>query len=226
MDDKTGTMTQSVDSPCGDLTNADTRWKRYAGQLMKHRITEELHGVCIFVAIIWGVFLVDVVLPGDFNNYGLAPRQVSRLVGIATMPFLHGGWSHLVGNTIPLLVLLCLLAGSRTNSFKIVFQIILLGGALLWIFGRSNTVHVGASGLIYGLMTFLIVAGFLERRLGALVIAVFVGFTYGATLVSGVLPITVGEDVSWDGHLLGAVAGAIVARVAVTPERKSIHELG
>ncbi len=185
---------------------------------MKHRITEELHGVGIFVAAIWGVFLIDLILPGTFNHFGLAPRDLGGLVGIPAMPFLHGGWGHLVGNTAPLVILLCLLAGSRANTYKIVPMIVLLGGALLWVFGRGNSIHVGASGLIYGLIAFLIVAGFREGRIGAIAIAIFVGVMYGTTLIGGILPFSVGQDVSWDGHLTGAVAGAIVARMAVQPE--------
>ena len=132
------------------------------------------------------------------------------------MPFLHDGWGHLIGNTIPLIVLLCLLAGSQASSGRIVVQIILLGGILLWIFGRGSSGserlnHVGASGLIYGLIAFLIVAGFREGRIVALAVALLVAFLYGTTLLQGVLPFAVGENVSWDGHLMGAIAGAIVA---------------
>lgn len=188
---------------------------------MKHRIVEELHGVAIFVAAIWAVFLLDLVVPGTFNRFGLIPREVGGLVGIVTMPFLHGDWSHLLGNTVPLIILLCLLAGSRVNSYSIVPLIVLLGGALLWAFGRGGTLHVGVSGLIYGLITFLIVAGFREGRIGAILIAIFVGFMYGWTLVKGMVPLTVGENVSWDGHLMGAIAGAIVARMAVKPDSDS-----
>ncbi|MEZ6128737.1 MAG: rhomboid family intramembrane serine protease [Planctomycetaceae bacterium] len=184
---------------------------------MKHRVTEELNGVLVFVGLIWAVFLMDAILPGDFNQYGLVPRHVSGLAGIVTMPFLHGSWSHLLGNTVPLVVLLTLLAGSRANSFRIVLRLILSGGALLWLLGRSDSIHVGVSGLIYGLMAFLIVAGFREGRLIALGVALLVGFLYGATLISGVLPFGVADGVSWDGHLTGAIAGVIVAVTSVKP---------
>ena len=182
---------------------------------MKHRIVEELNGIVGFVAGIWLVFLIDCVLPVEFSAFGLAPRHASGLPGIVTMPFLHGSWPHLLQNSISLSMLLCLLAGSRANSSQIVVAIVLLGGSLLWLFGRSNAIHIGASGLIYGLITFLIVAGFLERRLVALATAILVGLIYGATLISGVLPFAVGENVSWDGHLSGAVAGVFVARMVI-----------
>ncbi len=183
---------------------------------MKHRVVEELNFVATFVGAVWAVFILDWLLPGDFTRFGLVPRHLTGMIGIVTMPFLHGGWGHILGNTAPLILLLCLLAGSRANSVGIVASIIVLGGILLWILG-SKSIHVGASGLIYGLIAFLIVAGIRERRLLAMAIAVFVGVTYGVTLLSGVLPFMVAANVSWDGHLFGAVAGALVAVATVKP---------
>ena len=123
---------------------------------MKHQIKEEISGITLFVSAIWVIFLVDLVLPVDFNNLGLIPRDLWGSAGIFTMPFLHGGWGHLIGNSIPLIILLCLLAGSQANSAKIVLQIIILGGVLLWLFGLPGKTHVGASGLIYGLIINLV----------------------------------------------------------------------
>ncbi len=131
---------------------------------MKHTIQQELHWVLLFIGVIWLVALLDFVLPIDLNRFGLIPRTVGGLIGIPCMPFLHGGWGHLFSNTVPLLVLLCLLTGSRADSRAIVAGLILTGGALLWLFGRSS-IHIGASGLVYGLVAFLIASGFTERRL-------------------------------------------------------------
>lgn len=186
---------------------------------MKHRIKDELQGVGIFVSIIWLVFLVDWILATDLRTWGVVPRSLWGLTGIFTMPFLHGDWQHLVGNTVPLVVLLCLLAGSRANSFGIVAALTMIGGALLWLMGPSSSVHIGASGLIYGLITFLIAAGVTEKRPIALVVAVIVGILYGTTLFGGILPFTVNEGVSWQGHLAGAVAGALLGRFAVQPKK-------
>lgn len=181
---------------------------------MKHAIRDELQSVVGFVASIWAAFLLDLLLPADLIQYGIVPRTASGLSGILAMPFLHGGWAHLLSNTLPLLVLLCLLAGSRANSAAVVIAIVLLGGLLLWLLGRGGRVHVGASGLIYGLIAFLLVAGFRERRFVPLAVAVLVGVLYGGTLLSGSLP-TAGPHISWDGHLLGAIAGAAVAVLTV-----------
>lgn len=189
---------------------------------MKHRVAEEFKFVLTFVGIIWAVFVLDFVLPGELNRFGLVPRTVTGLPGVLTMPFLHSGWDHLVGNTVPLIVLLCLLAGSSANTYRIVPQLILFGGALLWVLGRSQTIHVGASGLIYGLITFLIVSGFREGRIAALAVAIVVGILYGGTLLSGVLPFTTGTHISWDGHLAGAIAGVLVARSAVPSKSPAV----
>jgi len=173
-----------------------------------HTIREEIRGVVVFIGSIWAVFLVSLVFPG-LDQYGVIPRQPAGLVGVAAMPFLHGNLGHILSNTIPLFVLLVLLAGSRAESWEVVVVISVLGGLLLWIFGRP-AVHIGASGLISGLIAFLIISGFLELRIMPLLIALLVGFLYGGSLVLGVVP-RLGSDVSWDGHLCGAIAGGLVA---------------
>lgn len=177
-------------------------------------IGDEIHAVLLFVGAIWAVYLVSLFLPW-IDAWGVIPRTVRGLVGIVTMPFLHASLGHIVSNTVPLIVLLILLAGSRAQSWEIVLGIILLGGGLLWLLGRNgpddNVVHIGASGLIFGLIAFLIVSGLLERRLVPLLVALLVGFLYGGTMLGGVMPFAAGRGVSWDGHLCGAAAGVLVA---------------
>lgn len=171
-----------------------------------HRIREELPAVVIFIAAIWLVFVFDRFLP--LERFGLIPRDVGGLVGIAAMPFLHADFGHLFNNTVPLVILLALLAGSRADSRLSVILVAVLGGVLLWLFGR-DALHIGASGLVFGLAVFLIVSGILERRTVPLLVSIFVAFTYGTTLLAGVLPWQ--QGVSWDGHLFGGIAGALVA---------------
>ncbi|MGA2259746.1 MAG: rhomboid family intramembrane serine protease [Thermoguttaceae bacterium] len=173
-----------------------------------HTIRQELFGIVAFIGVIWGVFAVSTFFP-HLDNFGVVPRTLPGLAGIPAMPFLHANLDHILSNTFPLFILLALLAGSKAQSWVIVVDIVLLGGLLLWLCGRSAD-HIGASGLIFGLIAFLILSGFLEKRLVPLAIAVIVGFGYGSTLISGVLP-RLGSQVSWDGHLCGAVAGGIVA---------------
>ena len=176
-----------------------------------HTIGQELKGIAIFVGVVWGVFILNwIVYPIDFNSYGLVPRTLSGAIGVVSMPFLHTNWRHLLGNTVPLFVLLALLAGSKARSWEIVGEIILVGGVLLWVFGGSDVIHVGASGLVFGLVAFLIVSGLLEKRIIPLIVSLIVGILYGGTLIWGVLP-GVDSQVSWDGHLCGAIAGGLIA---------------
>lgn len=189
---------------------------------MKHTIRQELHWVLLLVGAMWLVALTDLVLPIDLNRFGLIPRTIGGLIGIPCMPFLHGGWGHLFNNTVPLLILLCLLAGSRADSRLIVAGLIALGGLLLWLFGRSS-VHIGASGLVYGLVAFLIAAGFLERRLVASGVAILVGVLYGTTLLWGILPSS-NSSVSWDGHLFGAIAGVMLSYSTATKTDASAEQ--
>jgi membrane associated rhomboid family serine protease len=176
---------------------------------VQHTIQQEIKGVIAFVGAMWVVFVLEFLLPFDLTSFGLTPRTLTGLVGIPAMPFLHANLQHIVSNTVPIFILLILLAGSKANSWEVVIEIVLLGGVLLWLFGRPAN-HIGASGLISGLIAFLIVSGLLERRFVPLVISVVVIFFYGGSLLLGVVP-RLGSHISWDGHLFGAVAGGIIA---------------
>ncbi|APW62902.1 rhomboid family intramembrane serine protease [Paludisphaera borealis] len=178
-----------------------------------HTVGEEIEGIFGFLGVIWAVYLVSFMAPG-VDRFGVVPRTVGGLVGIAAMPFLHASFAHLLGNTVPLFILLTILAGSRAQSWKIVAGITFLSGFLLWVFGRP-AIHIGASGLVFGLITFLIASGLLERRPIPLLVSVLVGFLYGGSLVFGVVP-GLQSGVSWDGHLCGAVAGGAAAYALVS----------
>ena len=171
-------------------------------------IQEELAGVIAFIGVIWAVFVVSRFIP-SLECCGVVPRTLRGSAGIPAMPFLHKDLHHILGNTFPLFILLALLAGSTARPWQVVVELVLLGGLLLWLFGRSQ-VHIGASGLVFALIAFLIVSGFLEKRLVSLTVAIFVGFIYGGTLISGILP-RFRSYISWEGHLCSAVAGGIVA---------------
>jgi membrane associated rhomboid family serine protease len=182
-----------------------------------HTIRQELHGILLFVGSIWAVFLLTRVFP-SLDNFGIVPRTLQGLVGIGAAPFLHANWHHLFANTIPLVFLLALLAGSQARSWEIVVAVALLGGLLLWLVGPQGDA-IGASGLIFGLIAFMIVAGILERRTVPLLVTLVVGFLYGGTLLWGILPHG-DPQVSWQGHLSGAIAGVAVAyALARTPAK-------
>jgi membrane associated rhomboid family serine protease len=190
--------------------------------MARHTIREELHAVLAFVGLIWLVYILGHVLPFQLQSYGITPRTTRGLVGIVAAPFLHANWAHIASNTIPLTVLLVLLAGSRAASWAIVISIVLLSGALVWLFGRPYT-HIGASGLIYGLVAYLFVAGIREQRIVPMIIAIVVGFLYGGSLAAGLVP-RWGSQISWEGHLFGAIAGAAIAYLVTRqPENSSIR---
>ncbi len=143
--------------------------------MAKHTIREEMKWVVLFVGAIWVVFLLNCLpLPINLNDYGLRPRTLWGLEGIFTAPFLHRDIWHLVSNTVPLFVLLSLLAGSRAASHWVVISLVTLGGLLLWV-GGQPAIHIGASGLVFGLIAYLISAGFFERRPLSILISVVVG---------------------------------------------------
>ena len=181
-----------------------------------HSIKRDLLGVGLLIGIIWLVFVLDRFLP--LENLGLVPRTVQGLTGIVAMPFLHGDFKHLLGNTIPLSVTMMLMAGSRANSGAITILIALLCGFGLWLFGRT-ALHIGASGLVFGLITFHVFAGVFERRVQSVIIAAIVGLLYASTVLQGIIPFQPG--VSWEGHLIGGIAGAIVALMVSRTLRQS-----
>ena len=174
---------------------------------VENSIRQKIQGVLAFVGVIWGVFLLEFMLP--LTTYGVTPRTVRGLIGIPAAPFLHLNFQHIASNTPPLIVLLFLLAGTNVRAWQVVAEVVLLGGGLLWLFGRPAT-HIGASGLIFGLIAFLIISGIRNRRFVPLVASVVVAYLYGGALLWGVVP-QLASATSWEGHLCGAVAGGIVA---------------
>lgn len=176
--------------------------------------TDEVRGIALFLAVICLAFMADWVLP--LEKLGLVPRSWRGLAGIVAMPFLHGNLSHLLSNIVPLTVLLILLAGSQAHSARVVVLTTLSSGGLLWMFGRT-AIHIGASGLVFGLCAFLIAAGALERRPSSIAVATLVVLLYGSTMLTGILPTQ--QGVSWDGHALGVLGGLGVATIMFVGQR-------
>ena len=170
---------------------------------------DNLYWIGILLLAMWLIYFVDAIIPADLTEYGLRPRSLWGFLGIPLSPLLHSGLGHLLGNTIPLVILLWLLASSRRDAWWIAGTIVLVGGGLLWVFGR-DAIHVGASGLVFGLIAFLIAAGFIERHFISIAIAFLVALFFGTTLIWGVIP-KLGSAESWEGHLTGAIAGVVVA---------------
>ena len=171
------------------------------------------------VVMLWVVEVVNTFLEHQLNVYGVAPRTVEGLRGIPLSPFLHAGFGHLAANTIPLLALGGLVAvRGRTSFLGVTAFIIFIGGAGLWAVGRpwpwgdgGSLVHVGASGLVFGLFGYLVARGIYERSILSILVALVVIVVFGWGILFGLLP-TAGF-VSWEGHLCGLVAGVLVARL-------------
>ncbi len=172
-----------------------------------------------FVAVCWVVLAIDAVVPGSFAVFGVQPRDLSGLRGIPLAPFLHGNVAHLASNSIPLLVLggLVLLADER-HFLMVTLWTVLGAGLAAWLFGAPRSVHIGASGVVFGYLGFLLSHGWFARRAGTILLSLFVAGVWGG-LVFGVLPGQAG--VSWQAHAGGFVAGVLAARsVARRPAKK------
>lgn len=163
------------------------------------------------VGVMWLLELVDILfLNQRLNLFGIRPRDTGYMWGIAFAPFLHGGISHLLANTPPFIALGWLvLARSRKEFLWVTIVVTLSSGLGAWLFGASNSVHIGASGVIFGYFGFLLARGFFDRQLVSIALSLIVGAIYGY-LLWGVLPNQ--PNVSWQGHLFGFLGGVLLAR--------------
>ncbi len=181
----------------------------------KSELVQELksHGIVLFglVAFMWLVQIVNaLVFQGRLAGLGVHPRALSGLVGILFAPFLHGSFAHLIGNTLPLVVLGWFVMLRRKRDLLYVSaSAALVGGLGTWLIGPSLSVHVGASVLVFGYLGYLLVRGFLERSFWSIAGSLAVFFLYGGALF-GVLPGDVG--ISWQSHLFGLLGGVLAAR--------------
>ncbi len=167
----------------------------------------------LMVMVIWLVYAASVLLPFlGLQRYGIAPRSFSGLAGILFAPLLHANLFHTAANTIPLFVMMLLLILQAGRRWLQPFVLIWLGTGLgTWVIGRGGAVHVGASGIVYGLLTYLIASGIYQRHWRSMLIAAFVFVTYGG-LLWRIFPYY--WFVSWESHLCGAVVGVLVASMA------------
>ena len=161
-----------------------------------------------FVALIWLIQLLNWGLDLELERFGIRPRQLAGLPGILLAPLLHGSFAHLGANSLPLLVLgTGMLYLYPISTFKVIPAVYLGSGIAVWLFARASN-HVGASGLVYGLVSYIFVAGVIRRDRRAIAASLLVSFLYGS-LAWGVLPIEPG--VSWETHLVAALIGLVLA---------------
>ena len=173
--------------------------------------------VIVVLVSMWVIEAVDALfLDEGLDQNGIIPRSWGGLDGILWAPFLHGGFGHLLANSLPFLALggFIALEGPRRWVAVTVF-VMVLGGAATWVFARS-AVHIGASGLVFGYAGFLLVAGFVEKSIKGITVAIIVGVLFGGMVLRGITPVS--SWVSWESHLFGLVAGVVAAFVIATPE--------
>ena len=164
-----------------------------------------------FILLIWAIEIVDqLIFRGALDSFGVRPRTITGLWGILWAPFLHGGFRHLLANTGPILILGSIVMFSRPlkDFFAISFIVVIIGGLGTWLIGPRLSVHLGASGLIFGYFGFLLLSAYFERSCRAIAIALVVLLLYSG-IIWGVLPQSGG--ISWQTHLFGFIGGGISA---------------
>src|SRR4051812_1351867 len=180
-------------------TTPSRRDERYAG----------FYVVAAMVAVMWLVEVVDEIDDHKLDTWGIRPHHLDRLVGVITAPFLHAGFNHLIANTVPFAVLGFAIAFSGlTRVLTVTAIVVVVGGLGTWLIAPSNTVHIGASGVVFGYATYLVFRGVFTGKVQELLLGAAVAAIWGSALLSGLVP---HGGISWQGHLCGAIGGLIAA---------------
>jgi membrane associated rhomboid family serine protease len=177
----------------------------------KRKLYNSLFLPVIFLLIIWTIGLIEYLTGAELGRYGLYPRSWEGLLGIITSPLLHADFNHLFANSVPLFVLgASLFYFYRSIALRVFLLIWLFSNIWVWGIGRE-AYHIGASGLVYGLASFLFVSGLIRKEPRLMAISMFVAFLYGS-FIWGIFPELFPEkNISWEGHLMGMLAGIIFA---------------
>jgi membrane associated rhomboid family serine protease len=184
------------------------------GAIAEHRRSSRLDGFRLLfamVALMWVLEIVDAAAGGELDRYGIEPRDGDGLFGIVAAPFLHGGFDHLISNTVPLVAMGIAIAFRGAVRLLAVTAIVgLVSGLGTWLVAPEATIHIGASGIVFGYAGYLISRGVFDRDLIEIAIGLVVAVVWGGALLGGLLP---EEGVSWQGHFFGAVGGLVAARL-------------
>jgi len=161
-----------------------------------------------FILFLWAIKLFEVISGISFVQLGLFPHKISGLIGIITAPLIHANFNHLISNSIPVLLLSGgLIYFYPKSAFRVMGMVYIIPGIFVWFFARP-AYHIGASGLIYGFVSFLFFSGLIRRDNRSIALALIVTFLYGG-IIWGVLPID--REISWEYHLFGALTGVFCA---------------
>ena len=196
--------------------------RRWSTGLLPANPARAAIAMVVFTAVLYLIELVDQVSRLNLDSYGIVSRQVSGLDGIIWAPLLHGGWAHLLANTIPFLVLGFLVMAGGIRQFVLVTALIwIVSGLGVWLVGPSDTSTIGMSGVIFGWLVFLLARGIFARNWAQVALGVVLFVIWGSILF-GVLPGR--PDVSWQGHLFGALAGLLAAMIVGRADRSRAVE--
>ena len=175
---------------------------------MKKKKLKSLKFSVILLIIIWSIKLFEIIFGYDFKQYGVLPRNFNGLVGILFSPLIHSDVNHLLSNSLPVIILCLLIFDFYSQIAKKIFiYLYFISGLWLWCIGRESF-HIGASGLIYAMASFLFFSGILRKNTQLSAVSLLVIFIYGG-LFWGLFPIY--QNVSWEGHLTGFIAGVLVS---------------
>lgn len=167
--------------------------------------------VLLLVAAMWVAEVLDYILPVEMDYWGIESRSLDGLPGVVLAPFLHADFGHLMSNTVPLLFLGLLVAWRAGRAtVQILAFITVVSGLAVWLLAPDNVITIGASGVVFGLMGYLLVAGIITRRLIDILLSIGVLLLYGGLLL-GVTPFGASAGISWLAHLSGFAAGVIAA---------------
>jgi membrane associated rhomboid family serine protease len=165
----------------------------------------------VLLGAMWVLEVVDVAADHRLDGYGIEPREGDGLIGVVAAPFLHAGFGHLIANTVPFVVMGVVIALQGAARLLAVTAIVaLVSGLGTWLIAPEDTLHVGASGVVFGYATYLIARGFFNRSLLELGVGLVVVAIWGTALLGGLEP---RDGISWQGHLFGALGGVLAARV-------------
>jgi len=179
--------------------------------------TNALLLVVAMVALMWLTEVADQIGFGDLDSYGIHPRDVDGLPEIVAAPFLHAGFGHLISNTVPFLVMGTVIAFAGLVRVALVTLVVaLVSGLGTWLIASPDSVHLGASGVVFGYAAYLVARGLLSRRLTELAVGALVVGVWGLGMLQGLLP---QERISWQAHLFGAVGGVVAAALFAKPSR-------
>jgi len=178
----------------------------------KIRVYRSLFYPALFIILLWLIKGADIVFGLELNQYGLYPLEIKGLPGILTSPLLHANLAHLFANSIPLFILSAFLFYFYKDiAWMILILLYLITGIWVWVSARGGAAHIGASGIIYGLASFIFFSGIIRKETRLMVITLLVAFLYGG-LIWGVFPqLFPNQPISWESHLMGFLAGLVLA---------------